>query len=485
MTWKNCNNTLNGVTASEPAQPRAARTRTGKGRRFAGNTARLCLACLVLLSTACAHFSAVDKPLAHWTPEREQHDIRQIEGDRSPELTMLLAFSGGGTRASAFAYGVLKELAATEVTTAQGSRALLGEIDVISSVSGGSFTAAYYGLHGEQIFTDFEERFLRKDVEGILFRKVFNPLNWARLLSQTYGRSDLAADYYDKDLFEGATFADLQRPDAPQVVINATDLGTGGRFPFIQGAFDLLCADLSSYPLSRAVAASSAVPVVFSPIALENFAGNCGYQPPAWLAEALKDETLTQRKAKARLYQGYLNRHKRPWLHLVDGGISDNLGLRSFYNTLNIAAEPGSRIRELRHPDTRHVMIISVNAHAQHKSGWVLERYAPSLLEVIRSVSADQISHYSEDTIQLVRTTFEHWVQDNSTPQRPVTFHFVDVSFGQVRDDSERDFLNSIGTNFDLSDEQVDRLIAAARQVLRESTEFQAFIKLNQGAESR
>jgi NTE family protein len=59
-------------------------------------------------------------------------------------------------------------------------------------------------------------------------------------------------------------------------------------------------------------------------------------------------------------------------------------------------------------------------------------------------------------------------VQEGSTPQRPVTFHFADVSFDQVRDDSERDFLNSIGTNFDLSDEQVDRLIAAARKLLRE-----------------
>ncbi len=99
MTRKNCNNTLNGLTASEPAPPRAAHTRTGKGRRLAGNTARLCLACLVLLNAACAHFSAVDKPLEHWTPEREQQYNRQIEGDRSPELTMLLAFSGGGTRA--------------------------------------------------------------------------------------------------------------------------------------------------------------------------------------------------------------------------------------------------------------------------------------------------------------------------------------------------------------------------------------------------
>ena len=77
-----------------------------------------------------------------------------------------------------------------------------------------------------------------------------------------------------------------------------------------------------------------------------------------------------------------------------------------------------------------------------------------------------------------MRNTFAQWVQEGSTPQRPVTFHFANVSFDQVRDDSERDFLNSIETNFELSDGQVDCLIAAVRKVLRESPDFQAFIKL-------
>jgi len=119
-----------------------------------------------------------------------------------------------------------------------------------------------------------------------------------------------------------------------------------------------------------------------------------------------------------------------------------------------------------------------VNAHVQHKSDWILERYAPSLFEIIGSVSADQISSYSNDTIQLVRYTFDSWVKEVSTPEKPVTFYFVDVSFNHVDDDDERDFLNRIGTNLDLSDEQVDRLIAAARKVLRESPDFQSFLNL-------
>ncbi len=441
---------------------------------------RLCLVCLVLLNVACTHFGAVDKPLKEWTPALGRSPIDQAKGDRSPEIAVLVAFSGGGARSSAFAYGVLQELAATAIITAKGSRSLLQEVDIISSVSGGSFTAAYYGLHGDQIFTDFEPNFLRKDVEGVLLRKMFlNPVNWVRLMSRSYGRSDLAAEYYDEILFDGATFADLQRPDAPLIDINTTDLGTGDRVPMIQWTFDMLCADFGSYPLSRAVAASSAVPVIFSPVTLENFAGSCNFKSPAWLQAALKDKELTPRKIEARRFQSYLDHKQRPWLHLVDGGIADNLGLRAFYSSLNLAAEPGLQHHQLGYADARHVIIISVNAFAHHKSRWSLERYAPSLFEIVERVSADQISRFSEDTVQLVRSTFEGWVKEHSTVQRPVTFHFVDVSFAQVGDDSERDFLSSIGTNFDLSDEQVDRLIAAARKLLRESTEFQTFIKLN------
>jgi NTE family protein len=252
----------------------------------------------------------------------------------------------------------------------------------------------------------------------------------------------------------------------------------------VQGSFDLLCADLSTYPLSRAVAASSAVPAVLSPITLENYAGHCGYRFPAWATEALQDKALTQRKIAARRIQAYLDRNRHPWLHLVDGGISDNLGLRCFYNTLSMVSDPKAVVRGLQHMDASHILIISVNAHAKHKSNWVLERYAPSLFEIIGSVSADQISRYSEDTIRLVRYTFDDWAKHKSTPEHPVTFNFVEVSFDRVQDDGEREFLNSIGTNFDLSDEQVDRLIAAARKVLRESEEFKTFIKLNQNAES-
>jgi NTE family protein len=440
---------------------------------------RACLVCIALAISACANFNAVDKPLPHWTPELNRQTKERIVGDRSPELLVLVAFSGGGTRAAAFAYGVLQELAATKIATEKGLQPLLHEVDVISSVSGGSFTSAYYGLRGDRIFEEFEDRFLRKNVEGALFWQVFRPISWFRLLSSKYGRADLAAEYYDKNVFNAATFADLQRPDAPLVVINATDLATGIRFPFTRETFDLICADFGQFPLARAVAASSAVPVVFTPVTIKSYAGSCGFTAPAWLGEALKDETLTTRKVEARGLEGYLDRKKRPWLHLVDGGISDNLGLRSFYSAVSLMGDPRAAFDQLGHPDVRHILIILVNAHAKERTGWALERAAPSLLEVIGSVTADQIDRYSLDTIDIVRSAFARWTEKISKPERPVTFNFVEVSFDAVRDDAQRRYLNNIGTNFNLNDEQVDRLISNARKVLHGSAEFQAFLDHN------
>jgi NTE family protein len=448
-------------------------------------TSALQVVSLLLTISACANLTAVNKPLTRWTPELDHRFKERLSGGRSPELLVLVAFSGGGTRAAAFSYGVLKELAGTEVTTERGRRSLLHEVDMISSVSGGSFTSAYYGLHGDKIFEEFEDRFLRKDVEGALILRVISPVNWLPLLSPTYGRADIAAEYYDKNIFDGATFANLKRPDAPVVVINATDLPTGMRFAFTHPYFDLICADLDQYPLSRAVTASSGVPVLFTPITVKSYAGTCGFEPPAWLAKAEKNERLSTRRVEARSLEDYMDRDKRPWLHLVDGGIADNLGLRTYYTTVSLEGDPRQTLRDLGHPDVRHILIISVNSFAHPKAKWPLKRAAPGLREVIRGISSDQIGRYNYDTLDIVRFSFEHWTKQVSTPQRPVTFDFVEVSFNAVRDDAERRFLNNIGTNFNLKDEQVDHLISAAGKVLRESREFKSFLERNKSSGDR
>ena len=198
------------------------------------------------------------------------------------------------------------------------------------------------------------------------------------------------------------------------------------------------------------------------------------------MKEAQQDVNTTIRKQEAQGLTGYLDSEKQPWLHLVDGGVSDNLGLRAFFQLVSNVNDPHKAFSNLGHSDVRHILIISVDSHVKHKNKWALKSGAPSLLEMIGSVSATQITRYSADTIELVRFSFDQWAKQISTPGQPVSFNFVEVNFNMVKEEHERDYLNDIGTSFELDDEHVDRLIAAGRKVLRESPEFKAFMKQNQ-----
>jgi NTE family protein len=165
----------------------------------------------------------------------------QRGADNSSGLFVVLTFSGGGTRAAALAYGVLEQLRRTEVQWEGRRRRLIDEVDLVSAVSGGSVTAAYWALKGERMFDDFEARFLHRDVQQALAAKLLNPRHWGRTLNPSFGRSDLVAEHFDSLLFEGATFATLQSRPGPFVILSATDMAAGTRFEFIQDQFDLMC----------------------------------------------------------------------------------------------------------------------------------------------------------------------------------------------------------------------------------------------------
>jgi NTE family protein len=82
-----------------------------------------------------------------------------------------------------------------------------------------------------------------------------------------------------------ATFADLMgQRDRPFLSINATDVASGARFEFTQDEFDLIGSDLSQFPISRAVAASSAFPVLLTPVVLKNYSAEQAQPEPECLS---------------------------------------------------------------------------------------------------------------------------------------------------------------------------------------------------------
>ena len=415
----------------------------------------------------CATFP-VNPPLRRWEPHRPA--AASATGRRS-DMLILLAFSGGGTRAAAFAYGVLEELRDTEVVIGGKPRRLLDEVDFVSGVSGGSFTAAYYALHGDGIFQDFEERFLRRNVQRDLLLKLLNPINWVRLFSPFFARSDIAAEYYDQQIFDGATFADLARGPRGELVINSTDMVRGSRFSFRQPELDFICADLAGIPVARAVAASSAVPGFLTPVILRSYPGTCGFEPPAWIETTLENREESRRRLRqAQVLQSYLA-PEQEYVYLLDGGIADNLGIRfSFEGTVR----QGELQQVLEHAglsDARQILMIVVNAETEPELTATEGRRIPTgLLTLVRTVAGIQMRSTNFETLELMRSSFKEWARELSEKRgHPVDFRLVDLYFDALPEAAERTYLRNLPTSFVLDDEAVDRLRAAGRKLLRTS----------------
>lgn len=247
---------------------------------------------------------------------------------------MALCLSGGGYRAMVFHIGALWRLYEAR---------LLGEMQRVSSVSGGSIAAAQLALAWPRL--SFEPARLRDD----FVPQIVDPLR--RLASRTVdvwaivkglllpGRvSDYVAGAYARHLFGAKTLQDL--PKAPRFVINATNMQSGALWRFSRPYMrDWRVGEVKrpTVPLAAAVAASSAFPPVLSPAVLN-------LDPAAFTPGSgtdLQAPPYTERAV------------------LSDGGVYDNLGLETAwknYRTVLVSdgggqmpAEPRPRPDWLRH----------------------------------------------------------------------------------------------------------------------------------------
>ncbi len=443
-----------------------------------------------VIASGCAHYP-VNQPLKQVDPQSGYRGKYMGTPGNSENLLLYLTFSGGGTRAAALSYGVLEELRKTEVVIDGKNRRLLDEVDGISSVSGGSFTAGYYGLFGDRIFEDFENKFLKKNIQGALTTQtLFNPINWFRLYSDTFDRSDLAAEYYDKHVFEGKTFGDIAARKGPMIMMNATDMTHGLRIGFNQDAFDVICSDLSPFPVARAAAASSAVPMLLSPITLRNYAGTCGFKIPERFEEILKDRTTSERQFYlANNIAPFLDSQKKPYIHLVDGGVADNLGLRAVLDRVIGRGSVWEVIKGTPRENVNKVVFIVVNAETQPDTKWDRSEGIPPIGAMMSAYSSIGIERYNQETIALLKESVKSWA-DEVRSQRckggtvstapgscgDIQFYVIDVRFDELKDETERMYFKRLPTAFKLTPEQVDKLRDVAHRLLVGSEEFQKLL---------
>ena len=452
---------------------------------------RACAFLLVLVvsvATGCQYVRPIpNAPLETWKPNSGYRfvNVAPPGAENSDSLLFLAAFSGGGTRASALAFGALRELAYHQILWEGKKKRLLDELDLIHALSGGTFTGGYYALFRDQIFHDFEHRFLRKDWESELKERILkSPSNWIRLWSPYFGRAHIMAELLDEALFERKTYADLAALNQrPMLIIHASDMATLSRFEFTQFQFDFLCSDLSQLSIADASAASAALPLVLSPISLRNYAGECAFQAPEWLAQAKRGGRIGAQRANELL--SYLDSEKRPFIHLLDGGLSDNLALRGLIEGSGLQGSFEKLLTLAGVKNIKKLVILAVNAETSPDVLEFRSDHIPVISKAMGSMIDIPINRYSFDTTTLINMGVDKWKAELKTKPRPegspwaqdAEIYFINASLSEIEDPDERIGLMKIPTTLYLTDDQIDRLVMAASKLIRGNKEFQRLME--------
>lgn len=412
------------------------------------------------------------------------------------DTLVIVTASGGGTRAAALSMAVLKTM--DQVSLASG-KSLADEIDVLSSVSGGSVTAGYFAMMGTAGLKTLEDNFIRKDGMTPLLVRGLNPVGLAVLSTPKVERIDLFIDYLDQQLFKDATFQSLIGR-RPYLILNAADMVEGVPFPFTQYTMDLLCSDLTPMKLSTAVAASAAFPVALSPVTLKNYRPCETKSPPGWLKQAARTSWYLDppRVAWGRTASAYASGQKK-YVHLLDGGIADNLGVSEPYRLLT-----GDDVAPLFKDDIakgriRKILFVMVNARSAKPSELDSRQATPGIVSMLTASIGSSIDRATFSTAERLRnllmTDFRGIANDaEAAGARDIAANFrvvanntrfIAVDFDAIGNPACRESFHSIATSWALSAREIDALNAMGEALLTQHPDFPAVLGMVDGRPNR
>jgi OOP family OmpA-OmpF porin len=407
---------------------------------------------------------------------------------------IVLSFSGGGLRAAALAASVLSELKKQNLDR---------NVAIISSTSGGSVTAGYFAAKGSAGLDDFSKNFLQhQNTSDLTFRLLPSFISGAN-------RSVQFADYLDQRLFEGKAvkYQDLVSGlrEAPFVILNASDASSGKTFEFTQHSFSTLCSDLNSFRLTEAIAASAAFPFLMTPISLKNHwnEDSC----PKWLfcneqySAAVQnrflklDEFVAWRQAHSLRYTYSDPKTNDPnqaphrrieYVHLIDGGLSDNLAVRALIRAFGTRA-----VEKLQEKGVERILLIQVNAKTEEMRSMDNSDSIPSWIQIFKTVALNPIDVASELSsfisaqywVSLIRyvnaPSDEHKQRDDVLRFYPVQVDFdqMEVNHGDWKANRKAQWdLKQIPTNWTLSSDHVKQVEEAGRSLLNAHPCFATFL---------
>jgi NTE family protein len=452
------------------------------------------LAALLLLS-GCGT-QATDYPLAAGQASPPQPAL-----DANPDHPLVvLAISGGGSRAAALGAAIVKRLDNLRYAAGGGMRPLAADITIVSSVSGGSVYAADLALNGPAHANDFMDRIQNYDGIRWLERRGLDPYTWVSLQLENKTRIDLLQEMIGDLLQTTATMNSFDQPGKPLVLLNATDMVAGQVFTFDRATLDDVCMDYDRVPVSLAVTASAAFPIAFTPVLLRNdsyLSSGCPgkrnahlpYRLPlqvpggayanletyriARYRQSLRDETVHEQGA-----DGDIPPYRTPvYLRLVDGGVADNSGLTALRRALLTVSGPADIGKLAAQGKLRHLVVIAVNARSDPPNK--LDKSTeytniPTMAEAISGTLVDSASSNSalafQNFIKVLTDDRDHLVAQGQTQANfavyPISIDFDQLPNATAAQRQEQQQVKSIATSWTLQPGDVALLDRVAGELL-------------------
>ncbi len=417
-------------------------------------------ASLAVALCGCSSFSHTNVALKQEDAPRATKASFTIQQDRGKKekVLFILSLSGGGSRAAYFSAATMLAL---EKVFEHEDINLLDEVDIISSVSGGSLPAAYYAVSVDKKDNEagifFDRQWNDDTVKELMSRNYklrwignwFWPVNIVKYWFTSFDRTDIMAqtladnmfnrkinsnDVFDNDL----KFKEIKE-DRPNIVINATD-GTKKTasvstlkelpepFTFTDEDFKKwVNSDIGEYDISRAVMASASFPAAFNNMTLRNF----------------NKDALDK------------------YIHVFDGGSIDNLGLESVKKIIdkNVVKSPSNYYNK--------IIVVLIDSYAEN-TGISSSRYDGrdmfsyiADLNFLDSVDILLSVNHKKVIKDFIDTNTKEFYYNNH-----YNFIFYRIALSEVKDKRLLEKVSSIPTDFSIDSSSIKNIDKAVEMII-------------------
>ena len=451
-----------------------------------------------LLFSACSPTRFENTPLQSGDANPERRSIAPASPDRP---AILMTFSGGGSRAAALAQSVLREMAGTRYVAADGQHVLTEDVKLISSVSGGSVTAAWFGLHRSSSHPDAEldglrDNFLVRDNMKELELDAVDPISWFRLTFGGFSRIGALESLLDERLFHQATLAELNQPGKPYIVLNATDMAGGETFALVPRRFDDVCSNHDILPIATAVSASAAFPILLTPVSFQDYSVGCAgrLRSGQWIEVDLSNPYtpyLNLSEYRDARYSNDLRHGPNPfrdidYVYLLDGGLADNLGTRSLRSALIAPYDDAGVLRAINEGKIRSLVIIVVNARSDPPNNVYQQNERPGVVSMVKTVTSVPIDANTANSQIALADLLDELAKATTIPGNSAKFagmkiYGITIDFDQIPADTPahrdlRDTAKRLPTSWTLTPPQLKIAETAGTFLLRRDPCYRALV---------